>query len=454
MSEAPILGASLLAVLERPPVSGSVTPSVAWVEERRRQALRGFNERGLPSPREEAWRYTNVAPLTRAKFVPASADLSDEQRRSVDAEVAAACKGLEDAQTHIFINGHHSSASPENGASVVSSLRSSLGRSPESLEPHLGQMVNESLSGFSALNTAFFEDGACLIVPPDIQSGIVHLIHVSAGDEAGLSIARNVIVLEAGAQAVVVESYLSAGEAAHFCSAATEIVLGDSATLDHYRVQSVGGNAYHIGAVETNVGPGGLYRAHHVAIGGKLSRVDANVTLGTGGAACEMNGLYVVTERQHSDFHTRIEHHYPDGRSDELFKGILADHGRSVFNGLVKVHPDAQRTDSTQANHNLLLSENAEIDTKPELQIFADDVKCAHGATVGQLDDDMVFYLRSRGLDESQARATLTYAFAEEVIQRMGLPAVRHRVKDSLNRALPEAAELIPSEILFEQSGV
>lgn len=449
MSETQLFGGNLLAALGEQPENLSGL-GVAWIDDRRRRALAAFRDRGLPHPREEAWRYTNVTPLTRTAFVPTTSALSAEQQELVASRAEAACAGLEEVETHIFVNGCHTGG-PKLPAGAAVSIRTTLAESPGMLEPYLGHSVNESLNGFSALNTAFFDDGAFIHVAPAQPAHTVHLVHVAAGDEAGLSFARNVIVLEPQAHATVIETYVSTGNAAHLCTAGTEIVLGEGALLEHYRMQSMSAEASHVGAVEASIGTAATYRAHHVSIGGKLSRVDANVALDAERAACELNGLYVVTGRQHSDIHTRIQHRYPDGRSDELFKGILDDYGRGVFNGLVEVCPDAQRTDSTQANHNLLLSENAEIDTKPELQIFADDVKCAHGATVGQLDDDMVFYLRSRGLDESQARATLTYAFAEEVVHRMSMPAVRHQVIESLNRALPQAAELVPSEILFEQ---
>lgn len=446
MSEAQIFGENLFSALNGSDYPKRFGGDAAWLYDRREMARRTFSNDGLPHPRSEAWRYTNLTPLTRTRFVTADPSTSSIARPVVEEVLGSACTGLDGAETLVFLNGHLFEGHESRDKSIKAGLNGSVSK----VEDHLAKQVDASTGGFAALNTAFFEDGAFLYFTDNHKDDLFHIVHISAGDEPTLSLARNLIVLAPGAQATVIESYLSIGEQAHCCSAATEIVLEEGAALEHYRLQSIGSNAYHIGLVETNAQHDARYQGHHVAIGGKLARTDANVTLDGEGTACTLNGLYVVTGRQHSDFHTRIEHRYANSASEELFKGILDEHGRGVFNGVVEVRPDAQNTNSVQANHNLLLSENAEIDTKPELQIFADDVKCAHGATVGQLDDDMIFYLRSRGLDDDQARATLTYAFAEEVINKMAIPGVRQRVVASLNEALPQAADLIPTEILFE----
>ena len=245
-----------------------------------------------------------------------------------------------------------------------------------------------------------------------------------------------------GARATVVEHHLGDGAGAKLANPFTRIAVGEGAEIEHHLLLEEDGATWHTGNVDARVAAGGRLGSNAVQLGGRLVRYGIDVSLDGSGAAVVLNGLYVTRGRQHVDFHTRVDHREPGGTSEQVYKGLLDGHGRGVFNGRVLVHRDAQHSDASQSNHNLLLSENAEIDTKPELQIFADDVKCSHGATVGQLDERAVHYVRSRGLGEEAARALLTFGFAEDVLARMGEPAVRRHVERGLAVALPALADL------------
>jgi Fe-S cluster assembly protein SufD len=246
-------------------------------------------------------------------------------------------------------------------------------------------------------------------------------------------------VLGVNAQAKVIESYGAAGAAAGFTNAVTTVGLADGASLEHYKLQEESEKAFHVARLDVRQARDSRFTSHSVSLGGELTRNDIGAALEAEGAECTLNGLYMVDGRQHVDFHTSVEHTQPRGTSREFYKGILGGRARGVFNGRIHVHPGAQKTDSQQSNQNLLLSRDAEVDTKPELEIYADDVKCSHGATVGQLDPDMLFYLRSRGIDPDAARGLLTYGFAQDVIERMSLDAVRGRLERLIVTRVPDA---------------
>jgi Fe-S cluster assembly protein SufD len=269
----------------------------------------------------------------------------------------------------------------------------------------------------------------------------IHLLYVTTG--AGgplLSQPRNLVVAEEDSQAILIENYVAVGEAAYFTNALTEVVVGPHAMIEHYRLQEEGTKAYHIGGLHAHLDRDGRFTAHGIDLGGRLVRNDLRSVLDAEGAECHLNGLYVIGGRQHVDNHTHIDHAKPRGTSREFYKGVLDGRSRAVFHGRVVVHPDAQHTDAQQVNNNLLLSRDAEADTKPQLEIYADDVKCAHGATVGQLDPDALFYLRSRAVDEAAARDLLTYAFARDVLSRLRLEPVRSQLERNLAAKLRVAA--------------
>jgi Fe-S cluster assembly protein SufD len=294
-------------------------------------------------------------------------------------------------------------------------------------EPHLGKYAQCDRNAFVALNTAFLSNVAVLRVE---RSAVVetplHLVFMAAGgSEPGAVHPRTLIVVGAGAQCTIIETYVGTGK--YLSNAVTEIVAGDGAVVDHYKIQLESPEAFHIATMQANLGRSTNFSSHSIALGGALVRNDANATLSEGTEAT-LNGLYVVNGHQHIDNHTEIDHAKPHGMSHELYKGILDGKATAVFNGRIIVRKDAQKTDSKQTNKNLVLSDDAVIDTKPELQIFADDVRCTHGATIGQLDEESMFYLQSRGIGREQARSLLTYAFAQDILDRIKVPALKEHL--------------------------
>ena len=305
-----------------------------------------------------------------------------------------------------------------------------LPRTLEEARQHLGRLAVFDQNAFVALNTAFLENVIVIRIP----SGAViqEPIQITYNGEAGqVTHPRVLIVVGADAHCTIVESYAGAGN--YFTNAVTEIVAGDRAVVDHYKIQRESLEAFHVATLAAQLGRSANFVSHSISLGGALVRNDVNVVLSEGTEAT-INGLYIVNGTQHIDNHTSIDHAKPHGTSHELYKGILDDQARAVFNGRIIVRQDAQKTDSKQTNKNLVLSDEAVIDTKPELQIWADDVRCTHGATIGQLDAESLFYLQSRGIGKEQARGLLTYAFAQDIVDRIKIPAL----KDSLERILFE----------------
>jgi Fe-S cluster assembly protein SufD len=365
-------------------------PAVApWAQELRETAFQRFAKLGFPTTHDEEWRFTNVAPIARASFT----------------------KGLTAGQ----ITGL-------TGGAQACTL--------EEARQHLGRLAVFDQNAFVALNTAFLENVIVIRIP----SGAViqEPIQITYNGEAGqVTHPRVLIVVGADAHCTIVESYAGAGN--YFTNAVTEIVAGDRAVVDHYKIQRESLEAFHVATLAAQLGRSANFVSHSISLGGALVRNDVNVVLSEGTEAT-INGLYIVNGTQHIDNHTSIDHAKPHGTSHELYKGIMDDQARAVFNGRIIVRQDAQKTDSKQTNKNLVLSDEAVIDTKPELQIWADDVRCTHGATIGQLDAESLFYLQSRGIGKEQARGLLTYAFAQDIVDRIKIPAL----KDSLERILFE----------------
>ena len=450
MSTLAVPDPAVVRFLETHTASAAALPGhgVPWLDELRAAGLARFRAQGFPTPRSEAWKYTDVAPIARRSFRPASGE-DETPAEAIREAVARAARGIDADHRLVFVNGRYrpefSATGEARDGRVVGSLAGHLRDDPESLRRHLAQPPRRA-DGFAALNAAFAADGLYVVLPAGSGAGVIHLCFVAAGEDVA-SHARSLVVAGPGSSAVLVESYVSAGDTPGLVNVATDLALAAGASVEHYRAQQENDRSYHVGAVTVRQADDSRYRILALGLGGRIGRCDIDVSLDAEGAECTLEGLYAVRGRQHIDFHTRIDHRKPRGVSRELFKGILDGHGRGVFNGKVVVHEDAQRTDATQANHNLLLSRHAEIDTKPELEIYADDVKCSHGATVGQLDEDMLFYLRSRGLDEGLARATLTYAFAEEVLGRIGLVGLRRQAAAALARIVPGAEAALGGEL-------
>ena len=411
-----------------------------WLSGTRREALQRFADSGFPTPRHEDWKYTRVAAIEKRAFRPL-----DKPCVGLDEDDLAPflAEGL-DCHRLVFVNGRYTRllsrpGSLPEGARLMS-LTAALEEHPEALRPHLARHADARAHAFTALNTAFLSDGAVLHLTRGCRLELpVHLLFLSTPQEDMVSHPRVLLVAEDGAEATVLESHAALGDAGYLNNTLTEVVLGAAARVRHYRLQQESTKAFHIGTLQVTQARDSQFDSLAVSVGALLSRVDINIDLAAQGAGCVLDGLYIAGGRQHVDFHTRVDHSKPHGTSRERYKGVLGGRARGVFNGRVYVHPDAQKTDAKQSNANLLLSRDAEIDTKPQLEIYANDVKCAHGATVGQLDETMVFYLRSRGLDEAMARNLLTWGFVREMLDHVPDPAIREWLSSAALGALPGA---------------
>ena len=402
--------------------------SPAWLRERRRQAVDRFVERGLPTAKDEAWRYTSLAPLEDAhlQLLP---DLvvdavADEALAAFDPD------GLPGIRL-VFVDGRYSaklsSSRPLPGGARAGSLAEALVTDSDTLRAELGGGAPEMDGAFPALNAAFWQDGAFLRVPAGVVlEEPIHLLFVATRSTAGASVhVRNLVVLERAAQASLIESYVSLVDGAQLTNTVTEVAAAEGAGLGHCRIQREATTAFHMGHTEFRQARDSRIRSCGIVFGGRLTRHDLRVRLGGEGASADLCGLAVLGGRQHLDTHTVVDHRSPHGTSRQLYKGVLDGRSRSVFDGRIIVRPGAQKTDAYQTNKNLLLSEGVEVDSKPQLEIFADDVKCSHGAADGQLAGDALFYLASRGLGEAAARMLLTLGFAREVLGHVEPEPVR-----------------------------
>lgn len=393
-----------------------------WLRDLQRRGLARFRELGFPTTKLEDWRFTNVTSLAKQNFTtPLLPRVAGSLREAGD----LATQTLLDDSFHrlVFINGQYAAEFSRIGdlpAGVqIDHLSNALRSRPESVSEPLSRQANFDDAAFTALNTALFQDGAVLEVADGVQLETpVHLVFITDRDEQAVaSFPRNLIKLGKGSNLQVLETHVGAAGAAYFTNSVTEIELDELAELDHYKLQSDSIAAHHIASTYVDQHRESVYRNHYFAFGGALSRNEIICMLDGEQVETTLNGLYMISGNQLADCRTRIEHAKPNCESHELYKGILDNHARGVFNGRIHVHPDAQKTDAKQSNQALLLSDDAVIDTKPELEIYADDVRCTHGATVGELDDTALFYLRSRGIPEPLAHKMLIFAFANDVVQ-------------------------------------
>jgi Fe-S cluster assembly protein SufD len=394
-------------------------------------AIARFAEMGFPGPRDEEWRFTNLAPLLKVHF-----ELAQEGEGARDDYGLRAEDGT--VSQVLCVNGSRPFVQ-DRGATlprgvIVSGLAEALQAQPALVEAHLARHADYKGHTFTALNTAFLRDGAFVYVPPGTV--VEHPIHVhflvTAAGRPHVWHRRCLIVMGANSQATFVESYEGPPQDVYFTNAVTEVVLGEDAVVDHYKLQKEGGDAFHVATMQVAQGRSSNFSSHSVALGGAFVRNQVNAVLGAEGCECTLNGLYQATGTQLVDNHTVIDHAQPHCASHELYKGILDGKARGVFNGKIFVRQDAQKTDAKQTNQTLLLSDDATINTKPQLEIYANDVKCTHGATVGQLAAEALFYLRSRGIGRDQARALLTYAFANDVVRRIKVESIRNHLEQTL----------------------
>ena len=423
--------AGVLVDLAHPPASGA-TPKMAWLKTLCAEAVERVGVLTVPTPRDEAWRFTDISTLTGQSFHPLRTPTSLQAGGIEHFHIEEATTRL------VFVDGVHAPQFSSIGADavvggvVVSNLSAAALTHASTIQPHLGHHAKFRDNLFAALNTAFLHDAALVIVPRETAAAEpVHLLFVSTQPDVA-SHPRILLVAEAGSAVTLIEDYVALHEGAYFTNSVVEIALGANAKLEHVRVQRESGQAFHIASCAVSLAHASRYHSVSVALGAKISRLGLDVLQTAEATECTLDGLVLIGARQLADTHTFIDHAKPHGVSRQLHKCIVDGAAHAVFNGRVMVRPGAQKTDSAQSSRNLLLTAKAVIDTLPQLEIFADDVKCTHGATVGQLDSEEIFYLRSRGLSEAAARNLLTYAFGAEVIARIPIASLRLRLEQTV----------------------
>jgi Fe-S cluster assembly protein SufD len=411
----------------------------SWLVRLRESAMERFEQLGFPTTFDEEWKYTNLAAIAKAEFTPgfeAKDSTLDESRLAPFAYAEAKSSRL------VFIDGVYSrelsslDALPQGV--VAENLADALkGERAESVREQLARHADYNENALTALNTAFLSEGAFLLIPRGVRVETpIHLLFLSVAQTSPtVSFPRVLIIAEAQSEATVIEAYASAVEGRYWTNAVVEVALEDGARIEHYKVQRESSRAFHTATTQVLLGAASSFDTTTITLGAELSRHNINVRMAARGAECRVDGLYMVGTGQHTDTHSLIEHAAAYCTSRQLYKGILDGKSRAVFNGKVFVHEGAMQTDAQQTNRNLLLSNDARVDTKPQLEIFADDVKCAHGATVGQLEEEELFYLISRGLNPELAQNLLTYGFAEEVINKIRIESIKAELDETvLNR--------------------
>jgi len=415
----------------------------AWTMPLREAARARFAKVGFPTRRDEEWKYTSTMPIVETPF-----RLAEGGTVSADHLAPYGLGDIDHVQL-VFVNGRlvpHLSTLVDLPKGVeVASLSDFAAADADGVKANLAKFAKIDDNPFVALNTSVLGDGGYISIPKGVVVETpIHLLFVStAEDGATVSHPRNLIVCGENSQATIVETYVGVGEDVYFTNAVTEFVVAESAVVDHYKVQRESLAAFHVATTQIQLARASNFRSHSISLGGSLVRNDINAVLAAEGIECTLNGLYMARGRQTVDNHTSIDHAMPHCDSHELYKGIIDDNGRGVFNGKIFVREDAQKTDAKQTNQALLLSPEAQVNTKPQLEIYADDVKCTHGATIGQLSDEALFYLRARGIDKDTARNLLTYAFASDVVSRIRIEPIRAQLDHFLlsERAL-EGLEL------------
>ena len=420
--------------------NGRPSAGPRWLQDLRERAAVIFSSLGFPTVRDEEWRFTSVAPITAGDFALAKPDSSITPGQ-VDGFLYGSAR-----QRVVVVNGHFSPELSRVGGlprglrsgSLATAIAGELQADAEFVQRYLGQLADFRNRSFAALNTAYLQDGAYIYVPDGvILDEPIQVLFVSskAGSAPSVTYPRCLIVLGDGSQARIVESYVG-GDGACFSNAVTEVFVGENAVLDHYKVEQESFSAFHIGSMHVHAARNATFSSHSFSLGGRFVRNDVLATLDGEGAEVTLNGLYLADGERLVDNHTTIDHARPHCPSHEVYKGILGGHARAVFNGKIIVRPDAQKTDAKQTNRALLLSDDALINTKPQLEIFADDVKCTHGAAIGQLDDDAIFYLRARGLTFFEARDMLIHAFAGEILERVQIEPLKQGLEAVLYEQL------------------
>ncbi|MBK8003255.1 MAG: Fe-S cluster assembly protein SufD [Gemmatimonadetes bacterium] len=414
-----------------------------WLEALRRQGAERFAATGFPTTRDEDWRFNTLAPLTQAEFQLAPADLGGVTA----ADVAPFLYAIPGVRTLVFVNGRYAPALSSPGevpaGVTVRNLAAALGAQHPALEAHLGRYAEPGKGGFTALNTAFVKDGLFVHVEKNVDAGApIHAVFLSDGKVGNAaSHPRSLIVVERGARVAVLESYVGPAGGTYFTNAVTEAVVGDNAHLEHLKIQRESELASHVGTTHIHQGRDSRVTSFAISLGAAFGRNNLDINLDGENIESQMLGLYMGRGRQELDNHTNLLHAHPNCGTREVYKGILDDRAHGIFNGKIYVTPLAQKTDAKQTNRALLLSDTARIDTKPQLEIFADDVKCTHGATVGNLDQLAGFYLQSRGIGGALGRKILVYAFAAEILEEIPYESVRQGLEALVMARLDERGE-------------
>jgi Fe-S cluster assembly protein SufD len=430
----------------------------SWLRKLRQEGFARFGETGFPTIRDEDWRFTNISALAKTPFRLARNGHGLPTQQDIERyRVAGACCRLVFVDG-IFAPGLSSLGKLPRGVKA-GSLTDAIVHDPVAVEQHLGKYLNIQRDAFCALNTAFIEDGGYVHIEKNVVAEEpIHLLFVSvARDLPTMNHPRNLIVAEENSQATILEDYVSLGDPREgsraLSNTATEIVAGDHAVVSHYMIEREDVRAFNISTLRIQQGRGADTASHSLLLGGALVRNNVHPVLAGEGGECLINGLFIGGGRQHLDNYMLVEHASPHCGSRQFYNGILDGQAHGVFHGRIIVHKDAQKTDAKQTNRNLLLSDNAQIDTKPQLEIYADDVKCTHGATIGQMDENSLFYLRSRGIDESSARRLLLEAFAGECLDRMKEGPARTHVERLIHGYLLELAKSLQGSVARGQQG-
>lgn len=405
------------------------TESLSWLNQLRAQAIDRVSTQKLPTRRDEEWRFTDISPLAHLPYQSSQSECNLQAQ-----DIEHLC--LKETKNRlVFVDGHYSpnlSTIIDSAALMIGNLPAFLATHASILESHLGQYVQFDNNVFAALNTAFLRDGALIIVPKNIAIvEPIHLLFIATQNEA-TSYPRCLLIGEAGSDVTLIEDYVALQQATYITNSVTEISLADNAHAKHIRIQRESTHAFHLANCAVSLAHASNYQSVSISLGSHISRYNLDVRLTDEAAECVIDGLTLISDRQLADTHTCIDHIKPNGTSRQQHKCIVDDAAHAVFNGKIIVRPHAQRTNSSQSSRNLLLSKTAKVDTKPQLEIFADDVKCAHGATVGQLDQEEIFYLESRGLSAEAARSLLTFAFGAEIISRIPVTSLKQQLEQAV----------------------
>lgn len=402
------------------------------VHEARQNALKTFAEVGFPSLKMEDWRFTDISPILNHDFILPELSTRPSIRRT---EVSKFLFNDPHMTIMVFLNGIFIESLSSRGFKELGSIRKEILNGNPDIANHLAKYAVSTSNGFTALNAAFAYDGAFINIPDHINSSqIIHLLFLTDPEfKQIVSNPHNIIIAGKNSEVTVIEHYVALKNGRYFTNSVTEILANENSSINHIRLQFESTDAYHIGSTYVSLSASSKFTSHAVNIGAEISRHDLNVTLSGEAAYTNLYGLYILTNKQLSDTHTFIDHVAPRCASQEHYKGILDDNSRGVFNGKILVRKGAQQTNSYQENRNIILSSGAKVDTKPQLEIFADDVKCSHGATVGQLSADSIFYMRSRGMSEDIAKLILINAFASDVLEDIKIKGVRKFLEQFLS---------------------